>query len=84
MTYSEIFEIVKANLVEILEQPDVVVTDETSARDIPEWDSLLHIELIFALEKRFGIRFTAMEIGHYANVGQLCEGVRLKVPTALS
>jgi acyl carrier protein len=79
MTYSEIFETVKAHLVEILEQPDVVVTDETSARDIPEWDSLLHIQLIFELEKTFKIRFTAMEIGHYENVGQLCMGIEKKI-----
>lgn len=79
MEYPEIFEIVRETLGEILEQPDVVVADSTSAADIPEWDSLLHIQLIYQLELRFKIRFTAMEIGHFENVGQLCEGILLKV-----
>ncbi len=75
MEYPEIFEIVSETLREILEQPDVVVTDSTSAVDIPEWDSLLHIQLIYQLELRFKIHFTAAEIGHFENVRQLCEGV---------
>ena len=34
----------------------------TTAADIDGWDSMMHINLIIALEKRFGVRFAAAEI----------------------
>ncbi len=79
MSDREIFEIVRSKLIEIVERTDLVVTDATNAKDIPEWDSLLHIQLIFELEKSFKIRFTAMEIGRFENVGQLCNGIKMKI-----
>ncbi len=61
-------------LVEIMrEQFDdelLQVTDETTATDIPGWDSLAHVNLIIAVEKAFGIRFAAAEIGKLKNPGQ--------------
>jgi acyl carrier protein len=54
---------------------DIVLTDQTSAADVEGWDSLMHLNLIIALEKRFGIRFSTAEIsglkGDGQNVGTL-------------
>ena len=44
---------------------------ETTARDIPQWDSLGHVNLMFAIEDRFGIRFRGNELAELANVGEL-------------
>ena len=41
-----------------LEVEDLVRTDETTADDVEEWDSLSHVQLVVALEKAFGIKFT--------------------------
>jgi acyl carrier protein len=49
----------------------IVLTSETTARDIPEWDSLGHINLMFALEDRFRVRFGSNELAELANVGEL-------------
>ena len=38
-----------------LEVEDLVLTDETTADDVEEWDSLSHVQLVVALEKAFGI-----------------------------
>ena len=34
------------------------IGDETAIGDIVEWDSLHHIQIIAAIEKEFGFRFT--------------------------
>jgi acyl carrier protein len=34
---------------------------------VPEWDSLKHIELVFALEDRFGVEFSDAEIPSLAS-----------------
>ena len=43
----------------------------TTARDVDGWDSLMHINLIVAVEREFKIRFTTREITRLENVGAL-------------
>jgi acyl carrier protein len=49
----------------------VKVTPELTAKDVDEWDSLLHISLIVAIEKAFGVRFRVGEVETTKNVGDL-------------
>lgn len=52
---------------------DVTVTRELSAKDVEEWDSLLHISLVVAVEERFGIRFRVGEVEATQNVGEFVD-----------
>lgn len=54
---------------DVFDRP-VVLTDELSAKDIEDWDSLQHINLIIAVEKRFRIRFATAEISRLKEPGQ--------------
>lgn len=56
---------------EVLDDPDLVLTPETSAADIPGWDSMAHIALVVEVECRFGIQFQAAEIEALRQVGDL-------------
>ena len=49
----------------------IELTEETTAREIPQWDSLGHVNLMFAIEERFGVRFRGNELAEFANVGEL-------------
>jgi acyl carrier protein len=49
----------------------IKLTEETTARDVPQWDSLGHVNLMFAIEERFGVRFRGNELAEFANVGEL-------------
>jgi acyl carrier protein len=62
-----------------LDNEEIILTPETTADDIEEWDSLSHIQLIVALEKKFKIKFTTAEITSYKNVGQLAESIARKL-----
>ncbi len=65
---------------DILENPDLVVSATTTAADVPEWDSLSHVQLVVAIEKRFKMRFTAAEIQGFKNVGEMCAALARKLP----
>jgi acyl carrier protein len=55
---------------DIFEDPDLVIKDETTALDVEGWDSLAHINLIIAVERKFGIRFATSEISSLKDAGQ--------------
>jgi acyl carrier protein len=48
----------------------VVVTPELSAKEVEEWDSLLHISLVVSVEKAFKVRFRVGEVEATQNVGE--------------
>lgn len=50
---------------------DVELTDDTTANDVEDWDSLRQITLIGALEREFGLRFPMKEITLLENVGDM-------------
>ena len=56
---------------EVMDLDDVTLTDDTTANDIEEWDSLSHIRLIIAIERSFGIKFTNAEIESLKKFGDL-------------
>lgn len=57
----------------------LVITRETTADDIGDWDSLEQINLLTAMEKKFGIKFTLDDVRGLANVGDMADLiVRLK------
>ncbi|MBR3078920.1 MAG: acyl carrier protein [Prevotella sp.] len=64
---------------EELEVEDLVLTDETTADDVEEWDSLSHVQLVVALEKAFNIKFTSREILSWDNVGDLVDCIGKKL-----
>ncbi|KPE51558.1 acyl carrier protein [Chryseobacterium indologenes] len=61
-----------------LDNDDIVLHFETTADDIEEWDSLSHIQLIVAVEKAFGVRFTSSEIQSWNNVGEMIDCILTK------
>jgi acyl carrier protein len=51
----------------------VVLTPATTAKDVPEWDSLTHISLMVTVEKEFSVRFRVGEVENARNVGELAD-----------
>lgn len=73
MTREEIFEGLNEVFQDVFDDEDIIVTDATIADDIEDWDSLEHINLIVAVEKKFGIKFTMGEVSGMKNVGEMAD-----------
>ena len=54
----------------VFDDDEMEIVDEMSARDVEDWDSLQHINLIIAVEKTFGISFTVAEISQLKDPGK--------------
>ncbi len=63
---------------DVFEDEDIVITEKTTANDIAEWDSLHHINLIFAMEAEFGIKFRTSEVERLTHVGDLLASIEGK------
>ncbi len=51
--------------------PDLELSDDLTAKDVPGWDSFNHVNLIINIEEEFGVRFSNDEVGKLQNVGNL-------------
>jgi acyl carrier protein len=50
-----------------------------SAKDVPGWDSYKQVNILIAVEERFGVKFRSREIDRLGNVGDLVGLVRAKL-----
>lgn len=70
-TLGDVFEEVLGRRVEL--------RPETTAADVDGWDSVVHVMLILATERKFGIRFESSEIANAADVGEFVALVEAKM-----
>ena len=53
----------------VLDDDSLVLRPETTAADIPAWDSMNHITIVVEAEQQFGIKVRTAEIESLRNVG---------------
>jgi acyl carrier protein len=63
---------------EVFEDPSLRLTLETTADDVPNWDSFNHLNIVAAVEQRFRVRFRTSEIESLKNVGDFVEMIDSK------
>ena len=73
MTREEALKIVNDIFIDILDNEDIKLELSSNSEDIEEWDSLNHIQLVVAVEKKFKQKFTASEIRNWTNVGDMID-----------
>lgn len=73
MKREEVFEALNLVFQDEFDDDSIRLSDATTADDIEDWDSLEHINLVVAVEKRFGIKFTMGEVTGMKNVGEMVD-----------
>lgn len=56
---------------DVFDDESIVITADTTADDIEDWDSIEHITLIGAVEDEFGMKFKMGEVSGMNNVGEM-------------
>lgn len=73
MTTAEIMPRLTAVFRDVFDDDSIVITAQTTADDIDDWDSIEHITLIGAVEDEFGVNFRMGEVSGMKNVGEMID-----------
>ena len=79
MELDEIIKQVNTIFIDLFEDESIVLNDHSDTSNIEAWDSLNHIQVITAIEKKFKIRFELNDLLNFQNIGDLCRGVQSKL-----
>ncbi|MFT3826848.1 MAG: acyl carrier protein [Chitinophagaceae bacterium] len=79
MERSEILKQLNKIFTDVLDNDDIVLTPQTTAADVEEWDSLSHIQLIVSIEKHFKVKFTSYEIQTWKSIDDMIQSITNKL-----
>lgn len=78
MNTTEIYDRLNDVFRDVFDDENITVHDETVAKDIEGWDSLMHITLMQAVEDEFDVKFSMKEIVGLHKVGDLVSTIEKK------
>jgi len=65
---------------EVFDDDSIMLHRETTASDIEGWDSMAHLQLILAIERRFGVRLPSTKVAGLTNVGDMMDLISSHLP----
>ncbi len=63
---------------DLFDEYDGPITRTTTARDVAQWDSLAHVQLLVMVEQAFRVRFASREIDGLKCLGDLVDAIERK------
>ena len=79
MTREELLAAVTEILRDIFDDDELIVTEETCSDDVEDWDSLEQINILVAIQERFGIQFSLDDVKGLENVGDTLDLIERKL-----
>jgi acyl carrier protein len=73
MTDSDLLPGVQDVFRDVFDESDLVIDRRSNAETVEDWDSLAHVNLIVAIEKRYKVKFALGELQALKNVGDLLD-----------
>jgi acyl carrier protein len=74
-TYAKLTTIMR----DVFEDDALEPRPDMTANEVDGWDSLSHLRLVMTVQKAFGVKFSASEIGRMKNVGDLANLIQVKL-----
>jgi len=78
MSHETILAELREIMIDVFDIDELELTDATTAEDVEEWDSLSHVRLVVAVERKFGFKFKNSEIESLKTVGDLVRLIESK------
>ena len=82
MTRKELLEAVAEILRDIFDDDTLEVTESTCSDDVEDWDSFEQINILVAIQDRFGIQFSLDDVSDLKDVGDTLDLIESKLHEA--
>jgi acyl carrier protein len=79
MTTEQIYAELTRILREVFQNEDLVITPTTTADDVKGWDSVMHVNVMLAIEMELHVVFNTSEIDEMRTVGELVDAIERKL-----
>ncbi len=79
MDSTQILEELQEIFRDVLDQPELILTPQSNAQTVEDWDSLAHINLVTSIEKHYKIKFALGELQELKNVGDMIDLIQTKL-----
>jgi acyl carrier protein len=79
MADQEILDLLTRVLRDLLMDDTIVLTMTTRREEVRNWDSLVYVNFIVAVEIELGIKFKIADVESFANVGEIVAKIRTMV-----
>ncbi len=73
MTREEVYKRLNKVFRQVFDDDSITVTDETTSKDIDDWDSFEHINLVVAVEEEFSFKIPMGKVVTMKNVGEMVD-----------
>ena len=58
-------------LADVIDNEELVITEQSSPLNVEDWDSLAHFQFVMEIQSAFSIRFSAAEIQSWKSIGDI-------------
>jgi acyl carrier protein len=79
MTTEKIYEELTSVFREVFQDENLNIDAATTADDVSGWDSTANVNLILAIEMKFGVAFHTSEVDEMQAVGDLADAIERKL-----
>jgi len=79
MESKEILKVLNDVFKDVFDDDVLILTRDTTAKDIEEWDSLNQIKLIIQCERAFDIRLKARDINMLEDIGEMVDHLSIVI-----
>ena len=73
MTQADVIQAIQPLFRDVLDQPDLLLTADSNASNVDDWDSLAHINIVMAIERHYKVKLALGELQGLKNVGEMAE-----------
>jgi acyl carrier protein len=80
MQEAQLYDELTGIFLDILQCGRLTLKPELTANDVQGWDSFKQIEIILAVEEKYGVKFTVRELDELHSVGDLARIILAKIP----
>lgn len=84
MSKDEIITILNLIFCEVFDNDTLKISEQTTAKDIEDWDSLAQIDIILQIETEFHIKFELKDVEHMVRVGDMIDSIQSKIGPGLT